>query len=181
MEKIRVKLKANSPHSEYGYYNRGDKGYCVGFSALGAIIILDNGKFAQAELKSIECIDEKQEWSDEDNRNLNIVSDIIDGKIAVDEAMKEGAIDWLKSLRPQPKYEWTEKDEINRDLIYNALNHVYDLEHNKSLCDWLNSLKPNHWKPTDEQIKALRWILNNIPYDSHKEEISGLLEQIKKL
>ena len=37
------------------------------------------------------------------------------------------------------------------------------------------------WKPSDEQIMALRWVLNHIPYDSHKEEISGLLEQIKKL
>jgi hypothetical protein len=28
---------------------------------------------------------------------------------------------------------------------------------------------------------ALRWVLNNIPYCTHKEKISGLLEQLKKL
>ena len=28
---------------------------------------------------------------------------------------------------------------------------------------------------------ALRWVLNHIPYDSHKEEINGLLEQLIKL
>ena len=37
------------------------------------------------------------------------------------------------------------------------------------------------WKPSVEQIIALRWILNNIPYNKHKEEISGLLDQIKDL
>ena len=37
------------------------------------------------------------------------------------------------------------------------------------------------WKPSNEQIIALRWILNNIPYNKHKEEISGLLDQIKNL
>ena len=46
--------------------------------------------------------------------------------------------------------------------------------------DWLKSLE-SKWKPSDEQIMALRWVLNHIPYDSHKEEISGLLEQLKKL
>lgn len=47
---------------------------------------------------------------------------------------------------------------------------------------WLKSLKDRYtWKPSKEQIIALRWILNNIPYCSHKEEISGLLEQIKDL
>ena len=37
------------------------------------------------------------------------------------------------------------------------------------------------WKPSDEQIIALRWVLNNITYNKHKEEISGLLDQIKGL
>ena len=47
---------------------------------------------------------------------------------------------------------------------------------------WLKSLRPQTtWKPSKEQIMALRWVLNHIPYDSHKEEISGLLDQLKKL
>ena len=37
------------------------------------------------------------------------------------------------------------------------------------------------WKPSKEQIVALRWVLNNVPYNKHKEEISGLLDQIKEL
>ena len=54
------------------------------------------------------------------------------------------------------------------------------------MVNWLKSLKDrvqsqNMWKPSKEQIVALRWILNNIPYNKHKEEISGLLDQIKDL
>ena len=37
------------------------------------------------------------------------------------------------------------------------------------------------WKPSKEQIMALRWVLNHMVYDSHKEEINGLLKQILKL
>ena len=46
--------------------------------------------------------------------------------------------------------------------------------------DFIQSLKQRYgWKPSKEQIIALRWVLNNIPYNKHKEEISGLLDQIK--
>ena len=34
---------------------------------------------------------------------------------------------------------------------------------------------------SEEQIIALRWVLSKIPYNIHKEEISGLLDQIKDL
>lgn len=37
------------------------------------------------------------------------------------------------------------------------------------------------WKPTTEHIKALMWVMQNIPYNIHKENLSGLLEQLKKL
>jgi hypothetical protein len=53
---------------------------------------------------------------------------------------------------------------------------------NIDLIDWLNSLRDRYtWKPSKEQIIALRWVLNNVPYNKHKEEISGLLDQIKEL
>ena len=55
----------------------------------------------------------------------------------------------------------------------------------KQLAEWLKELRElrsqSQWKPSDKQILALRWVLNHIPYDSHKEEISGLLDQIKDL
>lgn len=63
MEKIRVVLKKDSPNSGFGYYNRGDKGYVIDFSHSDAIILLDNGKFAKADINSIECIEKKEEIS----------------------------------------------------------------------------------------------------------------------
>ena len=48
--------------------------------------------------------------------------------------------------------------------------------------EWLKSLRPQkQWRPTEEQVNALRWVLNNIPYNKHKEEISGLLDKLKDL
>lgn len=37
------------------------------------------------------------------------------------------------------------------------------------------------WKPSEEQIAALKWALNRIPYVYYTEEIQGLLEQLKKI
>lgn len=114
--------------------------------------------------------------------------------------------DQLKSLKdrvfPQPKKEWSDEDTEMIDCLirhckkeyeelcndkYGHQEIVSDLKRScRERWDWLESLKnkivpQSHWKPTEEQIKALRWILNNIPYNIHKEEISGLLEQIQNL
>ena len=51
----------------------------------------------------------------------------------------------------------------------------------KNYAEFVAEHLQNRWKPSDEQIIALRWVLNNIPYNKHKEEISGLLDQIKDL
>lgn len=52
----------------------------------------------------------------------------------------------------------------------------------KEILPWLERQgEQTTWKPNKEQIIALRWVLNNIPYNRYKEEISELLDQIKKL
>ena len=51
----------------------------------------------------------------------------------------------------------------------------------KDIQEFITSRQQEIWKPNEEQIMALRYVLNHIPYDSRKEEISGLLEQILKL
>ena len=53
------------------------------------------------------------EWSEEDERLLNIIIDILDreehnGHLMHDDL--KGCIKLLKSLRPQPKQEWTKED-----------------------------------------------------------------------
>lgn len=89
---------------------------------------------------------------------------------------------WLKSLKdrvqPQPKQEWSERDKEEFQIAIDTL--VEAGQHDSA--QWLKSINPQpHWKPSKEQIIALRWVLNNIPYNKHKEEISGLLDQIKDL
>lgn len=112
--------------------------------------------------------------------------------------MKESGYEWdaeKKELRKiEQKPAWSEED-------INALNRIsailVDASEVKNwwkeyrliekdemirLTDFLKSFKDRcTWKPSDEQIIALRWVLNNVPYNKHKEEISGLLDQIKEL
>ena len=86
---------------------------------------------------------------------------------------------------------WSEEDENNINSIVSRLEVDISYWESRSktranedekLINWLKSLKQKiGWEPTKEQIIALRWTLNNIPYNKHKEEISGLLEELKKL
>lgn len=85
-----------------------------------------------------------------------------------DECLK--LVSWLKSLKPKKENEL----EIAR-------GEGYKQGKKDGLKEAWETAEEIQWKPSDEQIMALRWVLNHIPYDSHKEEISGLLEQLKKL
>ena len=106
--------------------------------------------------------------------------------------IKETGYEWdaekkeLKKIEKQSEHKpaWSEEDEN----FFANICTIIDVDRNftesaKRRCkDWLKSLKERYiWKPSKEQIIALRWVLNNISYNKHKEEISGLLEQIKKL
>ena len=91
----------------------------------------------------------------------------------------------------EQKPAWSEEDEeIHRKCICamraSACGFPEEEKFVEQVDNWLKSLKDrvqpqSHWKPSDEQIIALRWVLNNIPYNKHKEEINGLFEQIKDL
>lgn len=84
---------------------------------------------------------------------------------------------------------WSEEDENILEDAITAIDLMLTYEFQESnptlyrsfliAKNWLKEKRI--WKPTDEQIIALRWALNNIPYCNHKEEISRLLDQIKNL
>ena len=83
---------------------------------------------------------------------------------------------------------WSEEDAFRTSALTDVVKSGGSIrpELRNEFVVWLKSLKDrvqpqNMWKPNKEQIIALRWILNNIPYNKHKEEISGLLDQIKDL
>lgn len=155
-------------------------------------------KLLKLAKKQINDEQKPAEWSEEDAKTLNRISAILVDASEVKNWWKEYRLierdemirltDFLKSLRPQPKQEWSIEDEnIVKDIIARLRTHA-DVSQTEfdNYYHLLGSLKnrvqpQTTWKPSREQIMALRWVLNHIPYDSHKEEISGLLEQLKKL
>lgn len=147
-------------------------------------------------LKSLKGRVQPQELNEEDEDMVRYIGNAITCKDSA-KYLEEKGIDmikahrWLESFKPQLKQEWSEEDENNINSIVSRLEVDISYWESRSktrtnedekLINWLKSLRPqNKWRPSNEQIIALRWVLNNIPYNRHKEEISGLLGQIKKL
>ena len=140
----------------------------------------------------------KQEWSEDDDDDAWL-NDIIN-KAECNLQLNKDEINWLISLKDrvllQPKQELDEEDENNILFLTSIIEECFkDKEKitlygdtacanftKEDVIDRLKSIRhQSHWKPSKEQIIALRWVLNNIPYNKHKEEISGLLDQIKEL
>ena len=139
-------------------------------------------------LKSLkDRVQPQQEWSEEDIAILDSAIAFVEHSAFTTIGKDKGnVVAWLKSIkdRVQPKQEWSEEDEKILNLIIARLHSHPNVEAEEYGKDyhWLKFLKERYtWKPSDEQIMALRFVLNHMPYDSHKEEISGLLEQLKKL
>lgn len=144
------------------------------------------------------------EWSEEDEEmleyvigDLNDAKQLFHAKDAIDLCDKE--IAWLKSLRPQPKQEWTEEEKQKLNRIYSIIGWAMD-EHAFSSCkkligdkegvelqDFLRSIaKPEQqpsWKPSEEQMKALN-ALNchgDLSYLGQQNQLISLYNDLKKL
>lgn len=106
-------------------------------------------------------------------------------------------INWSDHIKYNPnapsiikEYAWSEEDEeILRSIIATCelaeqdrdsspARHLLEMQLN-----WLKSLKARYtWKPSDEQMEALEYIINNAHNTSHSCRIAKeLLEQLKKL
>lgn len=139
--------------------------------------------------------EQKPTWSEEDERNLEgIINEI--------EASKNNAPDYdlatydrflslLKSLKdrvqPQPKQEWSEEEKARIDKIIDVLDWAEEKGHIR-YSDWedyvcyVKSLKPqNRWKPSKEQLDALREALAHIPDEYDVPSLTELFEQLKRL
>lgn len=113
---------------------------------------------------------------------------------------KANLLAWLEKQKEQKHAEWSEEDEDIRDTIIRDLKHLGGDIVNvnpayKEEIDWLKSLRPQpHWKPSDEQMEALKCAvedvakfskrggrqveLENEPYYS---ALHSLYEDLKKL
>jgi hypothetical protein len=124
------------------------------------------------------------EWSEEDERMCQETIDWFEKKCfpyaLESENPARESIKWLKSLKDrvqlQPKQEWGEKDEkiMKRvdSLLYSQCQ-IHGSEY-EELHNWLKSIKPNHWKPSEEQINELITAMNN----ATSPEGAGILESL---
>lgn len=98
------------------------------------------------------------EWSKEDENTINelcniIVSNSKNGYLG--RYYAGDLVEKLKSLRPQPKPEWSEEDEKEYNYIMSYLDTAPKGKQNHA-SKWLKKRRPQpHWKPSEEQMKAL--------------------------
>lgn len=102
---------------------------------------------------------------------------------------EETKVSWIAWLEKQGEQNpsWSEEDEeMKLDTIKAfQLAYLYATEEEnprKRNIDWLKSIKPNHWKPSEEQLLSLQEAISIVGENS----ISGrnlieILEQLKNL
>ena len=85
-----------------------------------------------------------------------------------------------KSEKEQRSAEWTEEEIIMKGEITNLLQKSGHYEKESA---WLKSLKPqSHWKPSDEQLEALKDAIRIKPFENPSNNLLWeLYEQLKKL
>ena len=134
------------------------------------------------------CPQQKQEWSEEDEKRLNAVIELLENTSAIHPNYSHRKlIIWLQDLRPQSKQEWSEEDEANFkwfDKFFRAESVIAngrDIPQDKYL--WFKSLRPQkNWKPSEEQMDALRYCYKYWSMrDGYKEVLESLYNDLKKL
>jgi hypothetical protein len=138
-----------------------------------------------AEWKEKYFKEEPAEWSEEDEAKLKSIL------FHIEDVENKDVIDWLKSIkdRVQPKQEWSEDDEeMFNEIILDlkALKNRDTGEAGKAAyqreIDWLESLRPqSQWKPSEEQLKSLKEVIDVGHFTSYPNALEILYEQLKKL
>lgn len=126
-----------------------------------------------ADLLNIEKKKEQKpaEWSEEDEKMLDaIIHDVMTLHNAKNLEELKNKVSWLKSLRPQPKQEWSQEDNEFADDAIACVTRCYkryidnkdfyqSLRHNTlDIKRWLLNVRKRlspHWKPSEEQMKDL--------------------------
>ena len=96
-------------------------------------------------------------------------------------------IAWLEKQGKQ-KHDWSKEDENMREAVIDVLvnNTMSGSEGDKVYSeeiDWLKSIKPNHWKPSKEQMEALNALNNTaeISYIGQADLLIKLYNDLLKL
>ena len=81
---------------------------------------------------------------------------------------------------------WSEEDEKCCSIVIAEFSKCAGKSVSKDewmRCnDWLNSLRPqSHWKPSDEQIKAIKWVIDGDSPENWNITLKNLYQDLKKL
>ena len=137
------------------------------------------------ELRKIE--QEPAEWSEEDSYMLRQAIKCVNNSGKLDVSTEE-IENWLKTLKPQPKNEWSREDEDMKQSIIDILTR----QGFQTQINWLRSLRSKpHWKPTEEQLDALM-AADTVYYyyyaghsskrvDNQHKQLTSLYYDLKKL
>ena len=122
-----------------------------------------------AEKKKLKKIEHNLAWSEEDEKILDEIIDEYETRAynaAEESYLKDDCWDkakWLKSLKEkiQQKQELNNEDikiikMIEDCLSFYKMTHCATLPSVETCIDWLKSLKPNHWKPSEEQLNEVK-------------------------
>ena len=119
-----------------------------------------------AEKKELRKIEQKSSWSEEDEKMKNLIISTLTSMGTLNlERYHHMNLDevknWLKSLKnrvqSQPKQEWSEEDEHCIELLLPIIDSSSLIPKNRKKCkEFLKSLKSGHWKPSEEQLTALK-------------------------
>ena len=169
--------------------------YFEGFR-MGNVEVRWEGLIVQEVLAWLEKQKEQKpaEWSE----------DII-RKAIKEVGLTQHQIDWFKTNVFPPKQEWSEEDE---DMLNSCISSIEEAKENRYAYKetdgdtsydheiaWLKSLRPvskeslqPHWKPSEEQMKALNEIINTLAESKYPHEsdylfnmLNGLRKNLKKL
>ena len=136
------------------------------------------------------------EWSERDERilygvietemyMLNVVNGVKAFDVGNETIRKEceEELTWLKSLKPKSREEWSTKDSkmmneiiLDLKLLKRRDTGAEGKAAYQEEIDWLESIKPNHWKPTEYELEVLK-----LAAEKDGTCLMGLYEQLKKL
>lgn len=162
-------------------FNEGDGFYKVNLAYLN-----------KEQVEEIEELVKRWNLQPKGNENESIISDLL-GYFDEDKCLKHKVNDivkWLKTIKPQPRQEWSELDKRIIDNLISQLGNLFTRklikkETKDKYVNWLKSLRPqSQWKPSDEQIEALDFAVDCIVWEEFcikRKVLKGLLEQLRKL
>ena len=145
-------------------------------------------------LKQLPKVSVNSEWSEEDEYRIRQIERIAQ-QAGCTQKLQEEIHDWLKSLRPQQRQEWSEEE---KEILDSILSHYVLIDKpidangipKEKYISLIKSLRfdtykncNSHWKPSEEQMDALHRCVDYLHGEGsgYFDPINSLYEQLKKL